>query len=206
MRGWTRLRRTLDSLTLYVPLIIMAILALGSWWLVRSMPELLVTSADRPLRTEPDYRLENFTVKTFDAQGQLTRQISGDSATHFPQPNELHIDRIQIFARNDAGSELTAKAEKGISSDNDDQFTLIGNVQAVRKADLRGPMTQLRGERLTAIINEDRLVSALPVEIIRDRDVFSSNTMDFNTRSGEYLLQGRVRSVILPTPTPPRQP
>lgn len=198
MKVWARLRRALDSLTLYVPLIVMAVLALGSWWLVRSMPELRPINSDRPLRTEPDYRLENFTVKTFDAKGQLTRQISGQAATHFPQPSELHIDRIQIFARNDAGSEFIAHAEKGISSDNDDQFTLIGDVYAVRKADPRGPMTELRGERLTAIINEDRLVSELPVEITRERDVFTSNTMDFNTRSGQYLLQGRVRAVISP--------
>lgn len=206
MKGWARLHRTLDSLTLYLPLIVMAILALGSWWLVRSMPELMPTTTDRPLRTEPDYRLENFTVKTFDAEGQLTRQISGDAATHFPQPNELHIDRIQIFAKNDAGSEFTAHADKGISSDNDDRFTLIGNVQAVRKADPRGPLTQLRGERLTAIIHEDRLTSSLPVEITRDRDVFSSDTLDFNTRSGQYLLQGRVRSVIAPPLAKPNKP
>ena len=206
MMGWARLRRTLDSLTLYLPLIVMAILALGSWWLVRSMPELLPTSTDRPLRTAPDYRLENFTVKTFDGKGQLTRQISGDLATHFPQPNELHIDRIQIFARNDADSQFTAHAEKGISSDNDERFTLIGNVEAVRKADLRRPMTQLRGQRLTAILNEDRLVSLLPVEITRGRDVFSSDTLDFNTRSGQYLLQGRVRSVISPSTDKPNKP
>ena len=48
----------------------------------------------------------------------------------------------------------------------------------------RGPLTQLRGERLTAIIHEDRLTSSLPVEITRDRDVFSSDTLNFNTRSG----------------------
>lgn len=199
MSGWARLRRTLDSLTLYVPLIVMAILALGSWWLVRSMPELQPSTTDRPLRTEPDYRLENFTVKTLDAKGQLTRQISGDAATHFPQPNELHIDRIRIFAQNDEGSQFTAQADKGISSDNDDRFTLMGNVQAVRQADPRGPMTQLRGERLTAIIHEDRLTSSLPVEITRGHDVFSSDTLEFNTRSGQYMLQGRVRSVIAPS-------
>lgn len=196
MNGWARLRRTLDSLTLYVPLMVMATLALGSWWLVRSMPELMPTTTDRPLRTEPDYRLQNFTVKTFDATGRLTRQVSGDAGTHFPQPNELHIERIQIFAQNEVGSQFTAQADKGISSNNDDRFTLMGNVQAVRKADARGPMTQLRGERLTAILNEDRLTSSLPVEITRDRDVFSSDTLDFNTRSGQYQLQGRVRSVI----------
>lgn len=198
MKKLVRLRRTLDSLTLYVPLIIMGLMALGSWWLVRSMPDLLSSDVNKPLRTDPDYKLDNFTVKTFDANGRMTRQVSGSSAIHFPQPNELHIQHIQMFALNEAGSEFTARAEKGISSDNDDKFTLIGDVHAVRKADAHGPLTQLQGERLTAIVQEDRLVSSLPVEITRNRDVFTSNTMDFNTRTGQYLLQGRVRSVLAP--------
>ena len=104
MNAWVRFRRSLDRLTLYVPLIIMATLALVSWWLVRSLPELLPTDLDRPVRTEPDYQLQNFTVKNFDATGQLTRQISGEAATHLPQPNELHIQRIRIFAQNELGS------------------------------------------------------------------------------------------------------
>ena len=199
MNKWANLRRRLDSLTLYLPLIVMAILALGSWWLVRSLPELQPTDSARPARTEPDYRLENFTVKTFDKAGQLTRQIQGASATHFPQPNKLHILRIQMFARNEAGNEFRAQANKGISSDDDKQFDLIGDVRAVRQGDARTPLTRLRGERITSLMDEDRLVSALPVEITRDRDVFTSETMDFNTRTGQYVLQGRVRSIIAPT-------
>lgn len=199
MNQWAQLRRTLDSLTLYVPLIIMAMMALGSWWLVRSLPTLESTDVVRPVRTEPDYRLENFSVKTFDKSGQLTRQILGASATHFPQSNELHILRIQMFAQNETGIQFNAQADKGISSNNDQQFDLIGHVQAMRQADSSTPLTRMRGERLTSLINEDRLVSSLPVEITRDRDVFTSDTMDFNTRTGQYLMQGRVRSVIAPT-------
>jgi lipopolysaccharide export system protein LptC len=206
MNAWVRFRRSLDRLTLYVPLIIMATLALVSWWLVRSLPELLPTDLDRPVRTEPDYQLQNFTVKNFDATGQLTRQISGEAATHLPQPNELHIQRIRIFAQNELGSQLTAEADQGISSDNDNHFTLIGNVRAVRQADARTPLTRLQGERLTAILNEDRLVSSLPVQITRNRDVFTSQTLDFNTRSGQYLMEGQVRATLLPAAAKPTSP
>lgn len=201
MNAWVRFRRSLDRLTLYVPLIIMATLALGSWWLVRSLPELLPTDPDRPVRTDPDYQLQNFTIKSFDASGHLTRQVSGEAATHLPQPNELHIQRIRIFAQNELGSQLNAEADEGISSDKDNEskFTLIGNVRAVRQADARTPLTRLQGERLTAILNEDRLVSSLPVVITRQRDVFTSQTLDFNTRSGQYLMQGRVKATLMPT-------
>lgn len=198
MNGWARFRRSLDRLTLYVPLIIMALIALGSWWLVRSIPELLPNDPNRPVRTEPDYRLEKFTVKSFAATGQLTRQISGEAATHYPQSNELHIQRIELFAQNELGSPFNARAEQGISRQNEQQFTLIGNVYAERKADQYGPRTQVRGERLTAWLETDQLVSDLPVEITRDHNVFTAETLDFNTRTGHYLLQGRVRATLFP--------
>jgi lipopolysaccharide export system protein LptC len=57
---------------------------------------------------------------------------------------------------------------------------------------------ELRGERLEALPDEDRLVSSDPVHITRDRDVFTAETMNFNSNTGEYLLQGRVRGTLMP--------
>ena len=95
-----RLRRTLDRLTIYLPLFLFAILALGSWWLVRSVPELMPPGIDPQLRQDPDFRLDQFTVKSFDATGRLTREVSGQSATHFPpwpSPAATHADRGRLF-------------------------------------------------------------------------------------------------------------
>jgi lipopolysaccharide export system protein LptC len=58
----------------------------------------------------------------------------------------------------------------------------------------------LRGERLLALVKEEKLLSSDPVEITRDKDVFNALTMNFNSKSGEYLLDGRVRGVLAPKP------
>ena len=47
-------RLALDRLTLYLPAILMAIFALGSWWLVRSLPSFLNEAAAPSVRHEPD--------------------------------------------------------------------------------------------------------------------------------------------------------
>lgn len=202
MNAWMRLRRTLDQLTIYVPLILFGLLALGSWWLVRSMPELLPAETDKPLRVEPDYRLEKFTVKSFDASGRMTREISGQSATHFPAKQELHIQKIQIFAENELGTRLQAQARLGVSKETAQQVDLTGDVLAVRAADRKGPRVTLKGEAVTALMDEERLVSSVPVEIVRGGDVFTAQTMDFDTRKGQYELQGQVKSVLLPARKP----
>lgn len=197
-----RLRRTLDRLTIYLPLFLFAILALGSWWLVRSVPELMPPGIDPQLRQDPDFRLDQFTVKSFDASGRLTREISGQSATHFPATQSLHIEGVRILAENEVGTRLTAQAKKGISREAEQQVTLSGEATAVRQADKQGPRVELRGDTLTAWLQEERLVSDQPVRITRGSDVFSAQTMNFDVRSGQYELQGQVRAVLPPRQTP----
>lgn len=196
----TRVRRTLDRLTMYLPLFLFAILALGSWWLVRSVPELIPPGLDPQLRQDPDFRLDQFTVKSFDASGRLTREISGQSATHFPATQSLHIKGVRIMAENEVGTRLKAQAQKGISREAEQQVTLSGEAMAVRQADKNSPRVVLRGETLTAWLEEERLVSDQPVRITRGTDVYSAQTMNFDTRSGQYELQGQVRALL-----PPRQ-
>jgi lipopolysaccharide export system protein LptC len=194
----TSLRRSLDRLTIYLPLILFALLALGSWWLVRSVPELLQPQIDAPLRQDPDYRLTQFTVKSFDATGRMTREVSGQSATHFPATQALHIEEVRIFFENEAGTRLNAQAQQGVSFEVEDKVVLSGDARVVRAADALGPRTSLQGESLTALMGEERLLSSLPVQINRADHVFAGQTMNFDTRSGQYELKGQVKSTIAP--------
>ena len=109
---------------------------------------------------------------------------------------------MRILAENEAGTRLTAQAQKGISREADQQVTLTGEALAVRQADAQGPRVELRGETFTAWLEEERLVSDQPVRITRGAEVFTGQNMSFDTRSGQYELQGRVRAVLPPRQTP----
>lgn len=194
------LRRLLDRLSIYLPLIVMALLASGSWWLVRSVPALLTPEVNKPVRQDPDYRLVDFSVKSFNASGRLSREIMGDKAQHYPATEALHIDQIRIYAVSDSGAKMNARAEQGVATDDGTQVTLIGNAYAIKHPQETRPQIELRGERLVALPDEDRVVSADPVQITRDRDVFTADSMNFNSSTGEHVLQGRVRGTLPPQP------
>jgi lipopolysaccharide export system protein LptC len=198
-----KLRRLLDVLSAYLPLIVLALLACGSWWLVRSMPTLSNPQANKPVRQDPDYRLRDFSVKSFNAKGQMTREVTGQTAKHFPATEELHIEEIRIFAQNESGGTMNAQAQQGVSSDDGAKVTLIGQAQAIKHPQADSPQIELRGERLVALPDEDRVVSDDPVHITRGRDVFTANSMDFSSKSGEYALQGRVRGSLVAKPPKP---
>jgi lipopolysaccharide export system protein LptC len=194
------LRRLLDTLSVYLPMVVMALLASGSWWLVRSVPELLTSTTTPPVRQEPDYRLADFSVKSFDARGRLTREVSGNTAQHYPATEALHIEQVRIYAQSESGTQMNARAKQGIATDDGKQVTLMGDAYAIQHPHDTTPQVELRGARLVALPDEDRLVSSDPVHITRDRDVFTAETMDFNSDTGAYVLQGRVRGTLAPKP------
>jgi lipopolysaccharide export system protein LptC len=193
-------RRFLDRLSLYLPLILMGFLALGSWWLVRSMPDMVYADENKPLRKEPDYRLKNFWVKSFDTTGRMTREVGGDAGRHYPDVDEMHIDKVRIYAESEKNVKINAQAQTGIATGDGERVTLVGQAQAIREADAQSPRTELRGERLLALPKQERLLSSDPVRITRDRDVFTAQTLNFNSQTGEYLLEGRVRGMLAPKP------
>ena len=198
MTSWWALRRALDRLTLYLPLLAMAVLAMASWWLVRSMPDLWGDASERPVRKDPDYHLERFTTQVFNAQGQRIRSVSGDKARHYPDSDELHIDEVRFSAVNEEGVEVTATARRGIATGDGERVTLLGQVHVVRPAHGQTPRIELHGERLVALQKQEKLLSDLPVEILRDRDRFLANGLDFDMKSGQYQLSGRVRATLQP--------
>ena len=190
-------RRLWDRLSAYLPLILMALLASASWWLVRSVPELLAPTLNKSVRQDPDYRLTDFSVQSFDKSGRLTREVSGDKAQHYPATEALNIDQIRIYAENETGGTMTAKATHGVATDDGTQVTLTGDVRAIRHAQGTNVQVELAGERLLALPDEDRLVSSDPIRITRGQDIFTAESLDFNSNTGQYQLQGRVRGTLM---------
>jgi len=198
MSAGQAVRRALDRLTLYLPLLVRAFLAMGSWWLVRSMPDVWGPQTEKTVRKEPDYHLKNFSTQVFDAQGRRVRQVSGDKARHYPQSDELHIDGVRFLAINEEGVEVRATALRGIATGDGERVTLMGRVHVVRPAHGVTPHIELRGERLVALRNQEQLLSDAPVDILRDNDRFVAQNLDFDMKSGQYQLTGRVRGTLQP--------
>ena len=193
------LRKAWDRLTLSLPLLVMLVLALGSWWLVRSMPDLWSAPRDKVVRKDPDYKLHAFVVKVFDGQGRLVREVLGDEGRHYPDTDELHIERVTFRAQTESGQKLNAVGNKGVATGDGERVTLLGDARAVREASRDLPRIELRGEKIIALIKTEKLLSSDPVRITRGADVFTANSMDFDIQSGHYQLIGRVRGTLAPS-------
>lgn len=200
------LRATWERLALYLPVILMALLALGTYWLVRSTPPPLQPGPEAPPSHEPDYFMRNFSVKTFDAVGRLKSEVFGVSARHFPDTDSLEIDAVRIHSFGEEGRLTTATAVRGVTNGDASEVQLIGNAlvvqdSVVNKAGQLQPRLEYRSEFLHAFMNTERIKSHKPVELIHGKDQFTAESMDFDNLERVMLLKGRVKGTLVPTST-----
>ena len=199
------LRNAWDRSLLYFPLVSMGVLALGTYWLVRSTPPSGGAVVERVVQHEPDYFMENFSVRTFDGTGRLRTEVVGAKARHYPDTKWLEIDNIRVRSFDELGRVTTATAQRGLTNEDSSEVQLMGEAKVVREADPGetanpAPRMEFRSEFLHAFMLTERVVSHLPVEFLRGADRFSADRLDFDNVEQVLLLTGRVRATLLPAP------
>jgi lipopolysaccharide export system protein LptC len=195
-RGW-------DRLSIYLPVMLMGLLALGTYWLARNTPSFGAPAAQRPLTHEPDYFMRGFSVKSFDPSGRLKSEIHGSEVRHYPDTDTLEIDQPRIRSFNERGMLITATARRAISNGDGTEVQLIGDAVVVREAGAApdgavSPRFEVRGEFLHAFMDTERVRSHKPVELIRGSDRFSADNLDYDNLDRVLELRGRVRGQLAP--------
>lgn len=198
-------REAWDRFLLYLPLVFMAALALGSYWMVRSAPPLAEPAAPQVQRHAPDYFMKGFAVKTFDASGRMRSEVLGDKVRHYPDTQWLEIDSIRIRSFDSNGTLTTASADHGLTNEDGSEVQLMGNALVVREAiadanKKPAPRMQYRSEFLHAFMNTERLKSHKPVELLRGKDSFTADSMDFDNAAQILQMDGRVHGTLVPNP------
>lgn len=197
------LRLAWDRISIYLPVILMGLFAAGTFWLVRSTPEVAGPGGPRIPRHEPDYTMHGFAVRTFGVDGQLRSEVFGAEARHYPDTDTLEIDGARIRSFDREGVPAVATAVRAISNHDGSEVQLMGSAQVVREAARRAdgtplPRLEFRGEFLHAYVKEERIRSHLPVLLLRDADRFSADSVNYDNKAHVMELRGRVRGVIQP--------
>lgn len=192
-----------ERFLLYLPLMVMGTLALGTYWLVRSTPVPEVAQAERVRGHEPDYFMHGFSIKTYDATGRMRSEVKGDVARHYPDTKWIEIDSIRIRSFDAQGRLTTASALRGLTNDSGSEVQLMGKAVVVREADKTvagkaAPRMEYRGEFLHAFMDTEMVKSHQPVELTRGKDRFTADAMEFDNVDQVMQLRGRVRGTLVP--------
>lgn len=190
--------RVLEQASSYLPLLLMALLALGTWWLVKNTPTDAPPRVAAPARHEPDYTMSRFMVRRFAPDGTMRAQIEGDTMRHYPDTDTLEIDNVRIRAVGGDGQVTHAQARMALANGDGSEVQLQGGAQVRREARPGDEPVEFRGEFLHAFLDTERVRSHLPVTVTRGAAEVRAEAMEYDHLTRVVTLKGRVTAVFPP--------
>ncbi len=187
----------------YLPTVLMGLLALGTWWLVRNAPMPQMPRAEVERRHEADYFMRDFSVKGFDASGRLQSELQGALARHYPDTDTIDIDAVWMRSQSPEGRVTHATANRALSNGDGTEVQLFGNAVVTREAQSlpngqKQPRLEFRSEFLHAWTQTERVSSNQPVALTRGNDRFTANSMEYDNLEQVLEMRGRVQGTIAP--------
>ena len=201
--GWQM--RLVDVVSAYLPLLLMALLALGTWWLVKSNPFFEGTGAEAPLRHEPDYTMREFTVQRFARDGSMRTQIEGDIAFHYPDTDTLEIENPRIRAIAANGRVTVASATRALANGDGSEVQLLVGAHVRREATAREEAIDFDGDFLHLFVNTERVRSHLPVVVRQGATEVRAAGVEYDNLARVVDLKGRMRAVFVDPARPVRK-
>jgi lipopolysaccharide export system protein LptC len=189
--------RLRDAISAYLPLLLMLLLALFTWWLVKNTPNAPGETAAPSERHEADYTMSRFALERFDAQGRLKVRIEGAQMRHFPDSGRYEIDDPQMRAIAPDGRITLASARRAISNGDASEVQLLGSAR-VTSVDTDGKPIEMSGEFLHAYLTQQRVHSHLPVLVTAAGNTVSAAGLDYDHGQRKLELQGPMRAVFPP--------
>ena len=189
-------------LSSYLPLLLMAMLASGTWWLVKNTPLLDAPAELAPPRHVPDYRMNNFEIQRIGADGRLKVQVTGAELRHYPDTDTVEIDDVRVRAVAPDGSLAIAEARRALSNGDGSDMQLMGGVHVRRLPAGAGenatPQLEVRGEFVQALANSEILRSHLPVTIRQGSSTLNTQNFEYRHLTGQLRFTGRAQGQMVP--------
>jgi lipopolysaccharide export system protein LptC len=198
MRLPAPLRHGWDRTAVYLPVLIMGLLALGSYWVLRSTPAPQESAEPGPVRHEPDYTMHSFSVRSHEVDGRLRNELTGSEARHYPDDDTIEIDQARLRAYGVQGQLTRASALRLSTDGQQSQYRLEGAVVVERSGTADGQLMRLQGEQLFVAGDGKLLWSEQPVELQRGPHQLTADSLRHDSEQGITELRGRVRAQLAP--------
>ena len=180
------------------PLVILLLLGALSLWLERAVQ--VGTDSHGIQRHDPDFWVENFSVRRFGPGGQLQNSFTAARMEHFPDDNTSNVTlpRIKYYRT----PPVSVSAQRGLIGKDGKQIDLVGQVQIEQSGHDGSLPLQVQTLQLSAFPDEERALTSSPVTIIQGRTRITGSGFEIDNKSGVSTLHGRVSGTIFKSPTP----
>ena len=198
--------RAWDRASIYLPVMLMGVMALGTYWLAQTTPVFSGPGARKAPTHVPDYFMRGFSVRSFDAQGRLKSEVHGAEARHYPDTDTLEIDQARLRSFGADGQLTVATANRALTSADGSEVQLFGEAVVTREPPARsageGTRLEIRSEFLHVFVQAERVRTHRPVVLRRGADEFHGDTLEYSHLDRILQMQGRVHGMMAARPAP----
>jgi len=197
-----RLREWLSG---YLPLLLMLLLALATWWLARHSLGAAPARKDAAVAHVPDYTLDRFHLERFDAQGALKLTLDGEHLKHYPDDDMMEVETLHVVLTEPEGRRVTATARQGRARGDGSEIWLDGQAQVVSEQPGQPPV-QINGEHLRALPRMKRVESDAAAVVQQGTSVVeAADGLEYDQVARQVTLRGHTRATYEPATSAARR-
>ncbi|KAA0178718.1 LPS export ABC transporter periplasmic protein LptC [Cupriavidus cauae] len=186
-----------------MPLLLMALVAGSTFWLVQINTPRQVSDTERQKRHVPDYWMERFTATELAEDGSTKMRFTGERMIHYEDDQTYEVTRPAMRAYEPDRPPVTGTADLGKMNADASVIDLFGNAHIVRVQGAdpsQDPQMSATSSYFQILINDDIVKTDKPVKLTRGPSVMTANGLVFNNVTREVNLLGNVRGTIVMAP------
>jgi lipopolysaccharide export system protein LptC len=182
-----------------VPLVAVAALAGGTYWLLQATLPPAQQAAAPTKRHTPDYFANNFSVSELDATGTTQYRLTAKSMVHYEddENSDLTLPAMRMFQPQKPT--VTATAQRGTVNGDVSIVDLYDDARILRAAGYGDPQMQADSPHFRVLVNDDVIETEKPVRLQRGPSVMTAAGMNYNNVTRVMKLFGNVRGAIAAT-------
>jgi lipopolysaccharide export system protein LptC len=192
------LSRVLNRLTTWFPVLLLASLAMLTYWL-----DSQVQRGDRgpaAALKEPDYYVEDFAATRYGKDGTVVQQLSAKKMTHYPEGIPTDVIEPQLVNTPPGKAPMRIRANTGSISPDNEHVYLQGNVVGVREAMGGHSKLTIRTEYLHVTPRNEQAETNRRVTITDDNGTHTGGSLQADNKARVIRLRNGVTGEIVAHP------
>ncbi len=172
-------------------ILLLVVIISSGWFLDGRYGGLLDVSVSR---SGPDSFVTGMRLEVMDTSGQMRYRVTADTMTHYPDSEELELQRPFIDLQQQNGNSWRISAETGKTNDTGDLIRLLGNVD-IRRSGVSGPL-QVRTRDVLVKPEQGYATTDSATTITAPGHRVDSVGLEADLDSNTLELRSRVRGTI----------
>ena len=188
-----------QTLGAVLPLAIMLLLAMLTFWLDRTV-ELTTATPTRSPTHEPDYVVDNLSLKRLSAEGEPRYLLTAKRMLHFPDDDSSHLTEPRLVQAQPGETATQISAARGLVSSDGREVKLSERVELFKAGERTGNTRlediRVRTEYLRVVPDDDKADTPERVVIEQGQSTLIGTGMTYDNRYRRIALQSAVSATI----------